>query len=128
MVGQPGREAARHVENCAACRTEIANFRQAIGEFRGAVRGWSDEQAHRALEIPACPSETRSWIATHQLALALLLAAVCLLVSVIVSRVGRRSQEPSNDAALLNQVDAQVSRSAPSSLEPLMKLVVERQE
>ena len=30
-----------------------------------------------------------------------------------------------SDAVLLNQVDAQVSRTAPSSMEPLMKLVVQ---
>jgi anti-sigma factor RsiW len=128
VLGQPDSEAARHMAGCRTCRSEIANFRQALGEFRGAVRNWSDDQAAAALEIPERTGETRSWIAAHQLALAVLLAAVCLLASVFVPWYGRRARGPANDAVLLNQVDAQVSRTAPSSLEPLMKLVVERQE
>jgi anti-sigma factor RsiW len=122
MLGEPDSWAAQHIEQCPACRAEFGNFRQALGEFRGAVRCWSESQAHAALEIHARPSESRSWIASHQLALALLLAAVCILTSVIWHR---GENAPASDAVLLNQVDAQVSRAVPSSMEPLTKLVAQ---
>jgi anti-sigma factor RsiW len=122
ILGEPDPSIARHIETCPACRAELASFREALGEFRGAVRAWSESQAHAALVIHARPSESRSWIASHQFALALLLAAVCILASV-VWRGGE--QAPASDARLLNQVDAQVSRAVPSSMEPLMKLVAQ---
>ncbi len=40
---EPYRRA--NVEDCPACRAELIQFREAIGEFRGAVRGWSEDQA-----------------------------------------------------------------------------------
>ena len=120
----PGQAAARHLEECGACRAEVANFRAALGEFRGAVRSWSQQQADAALAIPARLPESRSWIAAHQLALALLLAAVFVLASFVLPRQGRESA-PGGDAGLLNEVDGQVSRTVPSSMEPLTKLVVQ---
>jgi hypothetical protein len=56
------------------------------------------------------------------LALALLLAAVCILASMLW-RGGENA--PASDAVLLNQVDAQVSRTVPRSMEPLTKLVAQ---
>jgi hypothetical protein len=122
ILGEPSPVATQHLENCVACRAELGNFREALGEFRGAVRCWSENQAQAALAVHAGPSESRSWIASHQLALALLLAAVCILASILWHP---KENAPSSDSVLLNQVDAQVSRSVPSSMEPLMKLVVQ---
>ena len=122
ILGEPDARMAQHVEDCPACRAELEQFREALYEFRGAVRCWSDNQAHAALAVQARPSESRSWIAGHQFALALALAAVCILVSVVWHGGGNA---PASDAVLLNQVDAQVSRAVPSSMEPLMKLVVQ---
>ncbi|MGA2214605.1 MAG: hypothetical protein ABSH31_15115 [Bryobacteraceae bacterium] len=122
ILGEPDSCIAQHLENCPACRAELGNFREALGEFRGAVRCWSESQARAALTIQARPSESRSWIAAHQLALALLLAAVCILASMLW-RGGENA--PASDAVLLNQVDAQVSRTVPRSMEPLTKLVAQ---
>jgi anti-sigma factor RsiW len=121
ILAQPDPGVARHLENCPACRAELEHFREALSEFGGAVRCWSENQAHAALAVPR-PSESRSWIAAHQFALALFLAAVCILASIVWHGA---ENAPSSDAVLLNQVDAQVSRAVPSSMEPLMKLVVQ---
>jgi anti-sigma factor RsiW len=121
-LGEPSPAARRHLEDCPACRAELGNFREALGAFRGAVHCWSENQAQAALAVHGSPSESRSWIASHQLALALLLAAVCILTS-ILWRPGANA--PSSDAVLLNQVDAQVSRAVPRSMEPLTKLVAQ---
>jgi anti-sigma factor RsiW len=123
ILREPEPRIAQHLEKCPACRAEVANFREALGEFRGAVRCWSEEQAQAVLAVPARPSESRSWIAAHQFALALLLAAVCILGS-FIWHGGENA--PASDAVLLNQVDAQVSRAVPSSMEPLMKLVAQQ--
>ncbi len=123
ILGQPSPMLAQHVQDCAVCQAELGNFREALGEFRGAVRTWSNNQAKAALDVPATVSQPR-WIASHQLAWAVLFAVVCVIASLIVPRHGVENAAAS-DAVLLNQVDAQVSRTAPTSLEPLMKLVVQ---
>jgi anti-sigma factor RsiW len=125
ILGVPSSVVARHVEDCPACRAELVDFREALGEFRGAVRGWSEDQAQAARAVPAGVAEPRSWLPSHQLAWALLLAAVCVIASFVFPRPGR-GPGPASDAALLNQVDSQVSRTVPASMEPLMKLVVQK--
>jgi anti-sigma factor RsiW len=127
VVGQPSQridqQVAQHVQNCPACRAELANFREALGEFRGSVRAWSKDQAN-LLAIPTTPPEPRAWAASHQLAWAVLIAAVCVIASFVIPR-HPGDNALSSDAVLLNQVDTQVSRTVPSSMEPLMKLVAQ---
>jgi anti-sigma factor RsiW len=134
IAGQPSLMVAQHVRDCPACRAELADFRETLGEFRGAVRAWSEDQAGKYRENavrsnPSALREPRSRTAlnrmvSHQLAWALLIAAVCIVASFVLPRpVGRKA--PGSDAVLLNQVDTQVSRTVPSSMEPLMKLVVQ---
>jgi len=124
ILGQPSLIVARHLQDCAACRVELVRFREALGEFRGAVRAWSEVEANQALAISESVPEPRSWAFSHQLAWALLIAAVCVMASFVMPRYPGDSTAGA-DAVLLNQVDAQVSRTAPSSMEPLMKLVVQ---
>ena len=126
VLGQPGPEVALHVQHCAACRAELAQFREALGALRGAVRAWSAEQASVALAIPASVPEPRFWSGSHQLAWALVIAAVCVIASFVLPWRAKESAV-SNDAVILNQVDAQVSRTVPASMEPLMRLVVQNQ-
>jgi anti-sigma factor RsiW len=121
-LGEPSPDARQHLEDCPACRAELEHFHEVLSGFRGAVRYWSENQANAALAVHARSSESRSWIGAHQFALALLLAAVCILASVVWHGGGGAT---SNDAVLLNQVDTEVSRSVPSSMEPLMKLVAQ---
>ncbi len=123
ILGQPSLIVARHVQDCPGCRAELAKFRETLGEFRGAVRAWSQDQADAALSIPASLREPRFSVASRQLAWALLMAAVCIVASFVLP--WRAGEMASSDAVLLNRVDAQVSRTAPASMEPLMKLVVQ---
>jgi anti-sigma factor RsiW len=150
IAGQPSLMVAQHVRECPACRAELADFRETLGDFRGAVRAWSEDQAGKYLENAACsnPSALREPVSrlalnrlalnrmglnrmglnpmvSHQLAWALLLAAVCVVASFILPRPAA-DEAFGRDAVLLNQVDAQVSRTVPSSMEPLMKLVVQQ--
>ncbi len=125
IIGIPSPAVTRHVQVCPACRAELARFREALSEFRDGVRAWSADQAQVAASIPASRSHTRS-NAAHQFAWAVAIALVCIIASFVFPRHivdGARA----GDAALLNRVDAQVSRAAPASMEPLMKLVVENE-
>jgi anti-sigma factor RsiW len=122
-AGQLSSMVARHVEQCLACRAEVASFRESLGEFRSAVRSWSDQQAATVLAIPADSPKPRFWKPSHQLAWALLLAGVCVIASFVVPH---NQQQASSDIVLLNQVDTEVSRTVPSSMEPLMKLMAEQ--
>jgi anti-sigma factor RsiW len=124
ILGQPSLLVARHIQDCPACRSELMQFREALGEFRGAVRAFSEVQAEQALATSHSIPEPRSWAVSQQLTWALLIAAVCVIASFVVPRHGPESAAGA-DAVLLNQVDAQVSRTAPTSMEPLMKLVQE---
>jgi len=122
LLGHPEPGVTLHLDACAACRAELASLRGALGEFRGAVRGWSEYQAHAALAVSPLPPARPSWVAAHPLAMTMVLAVMCVLASWVLSR-GEKTT--GSDAALLNQVDAQVSRRVPASMEPLMRLVVQ---
>ena len=124
ILGQPSLLVARHIQDCPACRSELMQFREALGEFRGAVRAFSEVQAEQALATSHTIPDPRSWAVSQQLTWALLIAAVCVIASFVAPRHGAESAVGA-DAVLLNQVDVQVSRTAPSSMEPLMKLVQE---
>jgi anti-sigma factor RsiW len=128
ILGQPSPLIAQHIDGCPACRAELTNFREALAEFRGAVHTWSEDQAaqyqaNATSTVPASDPESRPWTASQQLAWALLIAVVCILASFVVP--WREGDNIGGDAVLLKQVDAQVSRTVPSSMEPLMKLVVQ---
>lgn len=120
---EPDGMVERHIQECAVCRAEVAAFREALAEFRGAVHAWSEEQAE-ALVGPSSV-DRRFWKPAHQFACALAIAAVCVIVSV-VSWHGREIAAR-RDGMLLDTVDTQVSRSVPSPMEPLLRLVVEQQ-
>jgi predicted anti-sigma-YlaC factor YlaD len=124
VLGLPSPMVARHVQDCPACRAELVQVREALGGFRGAVRVWSEVQANQALAISGPIPQSRSWVVSPQLAWALLIAVVFVIAS-FVTPLQRGESTAGADAVLLNQVDAQVSRTAPSSMEPLMKLVVQ---
>ena len=125
VIGYPRPMVARHVQHCAACRAELSRFREALGEFGDAVRVWSDDRALAALTTVAPREAPRAWNPAYQLAWALVLAAICVIASFLLPH--HRNDSAAVDAVLLNRVDAQVSRSVPSSMEPLMRLVVEQQ-
>jgi hypothetical protein len=124
ILGYPRPMIAGHIRDCPTCHAELAQFREALGDFRGAVCGWSENQAV-AVTRPASAFLARSWSASRQLAWALAIAAVCVIASFVLPH--HVPDNPASDVVLLNQVDAQVSRTVPASMEPLMQLVVQQQ-
>lgn len=125
MLGQPGVETERHLRECARCQAELARLREAFGAFRHSVHHWTEAQlpGHSYLDWTAKPA--RTWTLFSRLSFAVVAVALCLLVA--FSLPWRRTISPATqsaaDAALLSQIDAEVSRTVPTPMEPLTKLV-----
>ena len=99
----------------------------ALALFRGSVRHWSD--GHSRAEPPAIggilPARRGSWAQPLRWAL---VAATLLVLAVVpvyrsVQDRQRQAEAARADALLLEQVDAEVSRTVPRPMEPLVKLV-----
>jgi hypothetical protein len=119
-------EEQQHAAECSECRAEVDQLKDALSLFRGSVRDWADVQG--AVPVPGGErwigiSPVRHWRAMRWS----LAAAALLLLFVIPLR--RNSTNPValttevEDAMLLEQVNAQLQRRVPSSMEPFMELI-----
>jgi hypothetical protein len=126
VAGAPPPESARHLRECAQCRAEVARLESALGQFRHAVRGWSDGQSEWALGRATARAAAgrrpawawSRWPAVAAVALALAVAPVYKTV-----RDRQRAAEALADAQLMEQIDREVSGAVPSPMEPLTQLV-----
>jgi hypothetical protein len=120
MAGERSVDTERHVRQCAQCSGELAGLEETLTHFRGAVRCWSDR-----LAPPARLREARGPMLPAKWALAAAALAMLSAIPVYRSAAERRreAERERADAALLEQVDAAVSRRVPSPMEPLMSLV-----
>jgi hypothetical protein len=121
LAGSHTPELEQHVLSCSACHAELARLGQALTQFRGTVRHWTEKQY--AGDVKWTPSVS----AFRHLRWACAVMAACVLLG--LSALWRENQPPAGsapaaDAALLAQVDGQVSRAVPSPMEPLMNLVL----
>jgi hypothetical protein len=123
LLGERGPEASRHVETCHPCRTELAAIEGSIAGFRSLVHE-SPFPAHRVSAHRV--SSGRSY---RPLRWALAGFAAALMVTVPVYKESGRPvprtpvENADADAMLLKQVDAEISRAVPATMEPLVKLV-----
>jgi hypothetical protein len=124
MAGERGAEEERHVRECGLCGAEVARLEGALKRYGGAVREWS------AAQPGAQPAG--AWRADRQWRVRPLrwsLAAAALVVLAVIptwkSARDRRMAEEADraDAILMEEVDAQVSRTVPATLEPLVNPV-----
>jgi len=121
--GAPTPEAQRHLGECAQCRAGVARLESALGQFREAVRGWSDGQSEAALERARAAARRpgRAWFRWPVLAAAALALIAAPVYKTLRDR--QRAAQALADAQLLEQVDREVSESVPSPMEPLAQLV-----
>jgi hypothetical protein len=110
-----------HLSECLECREEVARMEILLLSFRTSVQA-IDARPPRSWQ-PAGVSERR-WMTAPRWALAG--AFVAAVLSVAVYRSHRTEPVPKiyevTDAVLLQQVDAQLARSIPGSMEPLVAL------
>ena len=120
FVGERGPEAERHLLDCRACRAEVARLEEVLAEFRGSVRSWSEQQLITGAD------RRRAWPPADNPAWAVAALAIVLIASFSLAwpvRGHRYAAAAASDAALLSEVDAQVSRTVPGPMDPLARLV-----
>ena len=121
IAGEQPADIERHLQECAECSMELTRLHSGFAAFAQSVRGWAqhhEELAMRNEVIPTPrPISWRPWV------WGLAAGIVALAVGIPAYR-GNRDK----DAQLLEQVQAQLSRSVPASMEPLMRLMGEETE
>ena len=115
MMGERTAWEEQHVRECAACRAEVERLAGTLAQFRGAVHQWSDAPREPA---PRAARYEPRWA----LAALLLLVALWPVYRNLSER--HRAERARQDAILLQQVDAGISRSIPPPMEPLAKLML----
>jgi hypothetical protein len=124
MAGERGAEEERHLRECSLCGAEVARLEGALARFGGAVREWSEAQP--GAQSPGAWRAERVAPKGRAVGLRWGLAAVALVVLAAIPqwknmRDRRAAEEAARaDDVLMEQVDAQVSRTVPVTLEPLL--------
>jgi hypothetical protein len=123
VLGEGSREAEFHVRECSLCQADLSQFEASLKGFRDSVRQWSEQQIPPSLP-QARRNPAQSWI----MGLCWAMAAIALCI--FIGRLSYRPVPPPKtaatanaDAALLAQIDHEVSRTVPDSMEPLTQLV-----
>jgi anti-sigma factor RsiW len=128
VLGERSQAGAdRHLTECSSCRAEITRFEEALAGFRKSARSWSDGEMdahfpHPAMLEPRKPRITHSGLIWAGVSMTVLLV-IAISLSWNMSRP-KLADSAAADAALLIQVDAEVSRTVPAPMEPLAKLVL----
>jgi predicted anti-sigma-YlaC factor YlaD len=126
MVGERTPQLEQHIEECTACRGELAQLESTISQFRMAMRDPANLAPRPEWREPA-PSA--SWFTWPRMVLTA--TALAALLAVPVSwRVRAHEQALREEAArsamadsqLLESVDAEISQAVPEPMEPLVTL------
>jgi len=118
-LGERAPETLEHVRACSSCLSALEEFDETLAQFRLSVHEAAAEQQPAVWELK--PARPRIFWR---------LSAACATIAIVLatSRLGtvpeRHGQDSAAaDAALLKQIDSDVSQIVPDSMEPLMRLV-----
>jgi hypothetical protein len=126
LLGEGRSEVEQHVNSCPKCHAELTRLTTALTQFRSSVRHWSEGQLNPNLSFTPSARQVIPWRNFPRFCLAMAVLVLCIFVSLRVHRLGN---EPTNERAattditLMNQVDREISRTVPESMEPLTRLV-----
>jgi hypothetical protein len=114
-----------HVRNCAECTREVERVKNVLTLFRGSIRTWTDKLDHSEFHEAVASRQTRS---PHRAPMAWVLAAAALAAAVAIpiyqdSKNEESKAQAERDAQLMEDVNAQLSRSGPMAMDPLMQLM-----
>ncbi len=131
-MGERNVEMAEHLATCDACRHELAQVQESLAAFRGEVHEAASRDEFRSTRIRHAVA-SRAVERSHGLrwafttALALMALSVGLLVSPHKKVVHQPVQKVEmSDEQLLNEINDDLSRSAPEALAPVESLQQER--
>lgn len=115
----------RHASQCPECRAEVERLQSTLLLYRDSVHQWSGWQTRTANDWKPAPE--KRWIDSGLWRIALVVTATLVLAVLPFYRStmlrAQRAERARQDAILLERVDAELSRSVPASMEPLLKLV-----
>jgi hypothetical protein len=114
MAGERNVEAEQHLAGCRDCGSHVARMSEVLGQFR--------DSAHTLAGAGTPAVLTSSRFAWGRMAAAVLVAW-SLAVAASLSWHRTAPTPDTDDAALLRRVDAEVSRTVPSPMEPLAALM-----
>jgi hypothetical protein len=122
LAGIRASGAERHLAECAGCAAELERASEPLARFGAATRAWcAAETPVPRLGSVVFATRRRRRVTMMRVALA---AAAVLMVATPVYRQHQRALETARqDEALLEQVQTEISRSAPEPMQPLEKLV-----
>jgi hypothetical protein len=126
LAGDGTSAEEQHAGSCAECERELSRVRQTLLAFSHSVRHWAE--AHTSTCVPDSEflrNRASAW-RMGPLRWALAAAAVIILIVVpLYKNAGHRYREAdsSEDAVLLEQVNAHLSRTVASPIEPFMQLL-----
>jgi len=122
LAGIRASGAERHLAECAGCAAELERASEPLAQFGAATRAWcAAETPVPRLGSVVFATRHRRRVTMMRVALA---AAAALMVATPVYRQHQRALETARqDEALLEQVQTEISRSAPEPMQPLEKLV-----
>ncbi len=134
IAGPLGGEPGQHLQVCVACRVKVESFQTDLALFGSAVRDWSESQVRASAPVRHARMK-RAWFSVPRPAAAGLVFAMLLAAFLIVAFLHITPSHPTpsgqtsggtavvSDAALLQQVNAELSETVPGPMEPLKKLV-----
>ena len=121
ILGDHSREAELHVRSCSLCQAEIGQFEASLKGFRSSVRQWSEEQLPPYSPLQVKRNPARLWAMGIAWATAAII--LCILLGRLSYRPAPQPQTATADTTLLAQIDHEVSRTVPDSMESLTQLV-----
>ena len=134
-----------HSMVCTECATEVERYRNVLSMFRnlvresalqeslvqeGAMRSWLDQQSPCGISVregagsPSIPARSMRRTPVTWVFAAAVLAVVVALPMYQDSREQELKLQAQRDDQLLDDVNAQLSRSGPLAMDPLMRLMV----
>jgi len=119
VAGEAAPEEWAHLAACRDCEAQVAQGGLALRSFGAAARRWSGAQVGQSDRAPVRSGGMLRPLGALRL---VVLMVVGVYFSAGTRAVPRPAQVALDDAALLNEVSADVQRAAPQSLMPFLQL------
>ena len=130
MAGRRNAEVEQHLRMCPSCNAEVGQLRSSIAGLSQAIHDEAERQKGPSTRQMGW-AELRPQPATGKFTWAVAAAAFAIALAVPVyekTRDARQEVTSAADSGLLEEVDTQLSRQVPASMESLMELMQEDEE
>ena len=127
LIGDATPQQQQHASKCTECAESLEHLKETFSVFRESVHLWSGKN-EGAIPKSIDFHQNSAGVGRTRLRWALASAVLIILLVIPVyknKRDERRARQAMEDALLLEQVNASLTREVPVSMEPLMKLVSE---